>query len=559
MLNRIETNENESLNFLYRIYINNDNYKKSIESFTKYKDYKELIDKTNMMKMNIKDISKLYDAFITLCMMYIEFDEKSPDCNQCSKYADEFVKKYNKLNNDSDIAKDSPYYRLLSTLSNDYDNFKKYCNSKGGKCEKYPSLTSIENMQNPAHSYGQISEDTSSSSSITTRLFTVLSIFGAIGFFLGISYKCKRFENVRKWISDELIDGNYQFKDDKFLNNDCNSNKFSNNYCNNNSNNLSSFCNNNISQSDLNKISAGCLYLLDEFIKGCGVNPPPARNNINIVDYILIWLGYMINLKYSEESNIMACFSSAYTHDCDKYNKKIDELTDYKDYENYKDIIDKKWYLLDMDSNIISNLYEAFKLLCEMYTEFDENKENCTNCSEKAEDFFKIYKELNDPNNAKYSDYCQVLSTLSNDYKNLKNKYNSLPEIDTTETDAKCSEKNSKQGSEQLYAQGSEHLYAQGSEHLYAQGSEHLYAQGSEDTSSSSSIASKLIPVLLIFAAIAIFFGISYKEIYNTFNIFILVFVIWISETISKTKIKRKAKKCKEENESLINYSEYDD
>ncbi|ETB58523.1 hypothetical protein YYC_03892 [Plasmodium yoelii 17X] len=113
MLNRIETNENESLNFLYSIYINNDNYKKSIENFTEYKDYKELIDKTDMMKMNIKDISKLYDAFITLCMMYIEFDEKSPDCNQCSKHADEFVKKYNKLNNDSDIAKDSPYYRLL--------------------------------------------------------------------------------------------------------------------------------------------------------------------------------------------------------------------------------------------------------------------------------------------------------------------------------------------------------------------------------------------------------------------------------------------------------------
>ncbi|EAA20066.1 putative yir3 protein, partial [Plasmodium yoelii yoelii] len=172
MLNRIDNKEKQSLTFFYDIYIKNENYKKPISSFTKYKDYKELIDETNMMKMDIKDISKLYDAFTTLCMMYIEFDEKSPDCNKCSKYADEFVKKYNKLNNDSDIAKDSPYYRLLSTLSNDYDNFKKYCNSKGGKCEKYPSLTSIENMQTPAHSYGQISEDTSSSSSITTRLFT---------------------------------------------------------------------------------------------------------------------------------------------------------------------------------------------------------------------------------------------------------------------------------------------------------------------------------------------------------------------------------------------------
>ncbi|EAA21713.1 hypothetical protein, partial [Plasmodium yoelii yoelii] len=79
----------------------------------------------------------------------------------------------------------------------------------------------------------------------------------------------------------------------------------------------------------------------------------------------------------------------------------------------------------------------------------------------------------------------------------------------------------------------------------------------------SSSITSKLIPILSILVAIPIFLGIAYKvnnkELKNYFHYiyanndkqnhiflhFILVFVIWISETISKTTFKRKAKKIK--------------
>ncbi|EAA20279.1 putative yir4 protein, partial [Plasmodium yoelii yoelii] len=237
---------------------------------------------------------------------------------------------------------------------------------------------------------------------------------------------CKKFQDVRNAISDELGDNKtYQFKDNIFLNNYCDNVDFS-----------SSFCNNNF-QSDFDKISAGCVYLLDEFIKECGVDPSLAKNNINIVDYILIWLSYMINLKYSEEENIITCFYSAYIHECDKYKKKIDKLTDYKDY---KDIIDKKWYLLNMDSNNASKFYKAFKLLCEMYTDFDEKKKDCTNYSEKANEFVKQYEELYEEyNSTNDSSYKQVLCTLSTDYDNLIKKCNdtqcckssSLPTIET--------------------------------------------------------------------------------------------------------------------------------
>ncbi|CDS44698.1 YIR protein, partial [Plasmodium yoelii] len=296
---------------------------------------------------------------------------------------------------------------------------------------------------------------------------------------------CKRFKNIWDTFPDELDNTeNYKFKDFGILNNNCNNNKFSNNYCNN-IDFSDSYCNIDF-KSDFDKISAGCLYLLDEFIKDCGVDPPPARNNINIVDYILIWLSYMLTLKESEKDNT-TCFYSTYIYYCDKYNTGINGFTDYK---NYKELIDNKIAMYGMDSNILSNFYKAFKLLCEMYTEFDENTPNCATCSEKADNFVKIYKELNDPDNIKYSGYCQAWSTLSNDYKNLKNKYKNydfLPEIDTTQSDAKCSEQTSKKTD----VAG--------------------YEQFSEDTSSSSSIANKLIPVLLIFAAIPIFLGIAYK------------------------------------------------
>ncbi|SCL83113.1 BIR protein [Plasmodium berghei] len=200
-----QVGDKSNLQYFYDMYIQgSDKYKNSITYIEGYNNYKDLIDKTNMMNMDMRIISKFYDAFNKLCMMYIEFDEQSTNCKNCLKYADEFVKKYNELNNDSDIIKDSPYYKLLSRLSNDYDNFKK-------KYNDFPSLPTIETTNNSVQSYGQVfeqtgqssehavqknvqsSEDTSSSSSITNKLLLVLSIFGAISFFLGISYKYSLF------------------------------------------------------------------------------------------------------------------------------------------------------------------------------------------------------------------------------------------------------------------------------------------------------------------------------------------------------------------------------
>ncbi|CDS45015.1 PIR protein [Plasmodium yoelii] len=295
---------------------------------------------------------------------------------------------------------------------------------------------------------------------------------------------CKRFKNVWNAFPDTLDNSkNYQFNDFVLLNNNCNHNKFSNNSCNNND-----------FQSDLDRISAGCLYLLDEFIKDCGLLPPPARNNTNIVDYILIWLRYMLNLNKTIKNNNINDFYNAYINNCDKYKVQISELNDY-DYGNYKELIDTKKYLFNMDDHIISNFYKAFKLLCELDDDEDgdgdddENKD-CKKYSEDNNEFFKKYKELeNDSDITGNNSYKQLLLNLSKDYDNLKKEC-----TDAQERKLKADTDTNKQ---QYPIEGTEHIGETG--------------EISEDTSSSSSIASKLIPVLLIFTAIPIFLGIVYK------------------------------------------------
>ncbi|VTZ82006.1 PIR protein [Plasmodium yoelii] len=310
---------------------------------------------------------------------------------------------------------------------------------------------------------------------------------------------CEKFQEVRNSLSDELSSGSYKFNDVEFLN---------------------KYCDSNTCQSDLDKISAGCLYLLDQFYKNGGILPPPAKNNINIVDYILIWLNYMLNLGKSKEKDNIQDFYRDYIYNYDKYKMEINELSDY---DNYKKLLDKKNDVLNMDSKIVPKLYKAFKSLCEMYTEFDENKEDCTNYSEKAKEFVKQYEKLyEDYNKTKDSSYKKVLCTLSADYDNLIKKCNDtqccktspLPTIETEKIPENCSE--------------------QTSEKTYGTGYDELSGEISEVTLSESSLVSKLFIVLSIFGAIAIFLGISYK--YSLFG---------FRKRFQKQKLREKLKNVK--------------
>ncbi|CDS44343.1 PIR protein [Plasmodium yoelii] len=211
MLNLKEQFGKTNLQYFYEIYIQGgDQYKNSITGVTGYNSYKDLIDnKIDLINMDMSIVPKLYDAFYTLCMMYLEFDEESRNCSKNSGRAKEFVEKYEYLKKNYSITKNSPYYKLLSTLSKDYDNFKKKCSDVS--CKDIPPLQSIEkteiNVNLSEHSKltsVQTSEDASSSSSITNNLFIVLSIFGAIAFFLGISYKYSLFGFRKRFQKQKL-------------------------------------------------------------------------------------------------------------------------------------------------------------------------------------------------------------------------------------------------------------------------------------------------------------------------------------------------------------------
>ncbi|CDU16601.1 hypothetical protein YYC_05533 [Plasmodium yoelii 17X] len=296
---------------------------------------------------------------------------------------------------------------------------------------------------------------------------------------------CKRFKNVRDWISDESKDKeNYEIKDDTFLNN---------------------YCENNRCQTDFDLISAGCLYLLNQFYSDSGVLPRPSKSNPYIVDYILIWLSYMLNLTNSKEKDNITSFYNNYINNCSKYNTEISELMyNDHDYDNYKGLIDKRKEFLDKNSNIVSKFYQALKLLCNLYNELDYSNKNCEKYLEDNSEFFKKYEELkNDYDITNSSLYKEMLSTLSTDYENFKKECKNILFFLSKEAEQK-----SKQTLARISGQDVDNWGQYSEQYVDDSGQD---AHNSDVASSSSSIVSKLIPVLLIFGAIPIFLGIAYK------------------------------------------------
>ncbi|ETB59958.1 hypothetical protein YYC_03308 [Plasmodium yoelii 17X] len=250
---------------------------------------------------------------------------------------------------------------------------------------------------------------------------------------------------------------------------------------------------------ELDIINAGCLWLFEQNIANRIDNLTNEQVNAFII-YIMIWLNYMLNLKKDEKNNLSDFYeehiknNSHYTICTNDDNDCNSTLKNNLGYENFKDVIFKNMDFSNIDFEDISKFYEAFKLLCKIHTEYNENNLECTKYLEYANKIVDKFKELNGNSSVtRNTSYSQVWSTLSTDYDNLKNKYNgtncmnipSLPSIKRTQN----------------------------------------HIQSSGVTSSSLSIVNKLIIALSIFGAIAFFLGISYK---------------------------RKDKKYKEENESII-------
>ncbi|CDS44125.1 YIR protein, partial [Plasmodium yoelii] len=204
---------------------------------------------------------------------------------------------------------------------------------------------------------------------------------------------CKKFQDLRNSLSDNLnASGSYEFTNEDDFKDYCTGNK----------------CND-----DTGKISAGCLYLLDAFFKDNSVFNSVAKSNINIVEYIIIWLSYMLIFTPIYENTSIEPFYKKYINNDNKYNQEINDVTAYT---SYKDLIYKKENLMSISIIDMYIFYDAFILLCDMYIKLEKNS-NCDNYLEKAKNFVEIYDVLNeDYYSGKGSPYNQLLSTLSNDY-----------------------------------------------------------------------------------------------------------------------------------------------
>ncbi|CAD2097670.1 CIR protein PIR protein [Plasmodium vinckei brucechwatti] len=161
-----------NLNNFYTDHIEkNNDYNKKIKD-NGSSTYKEIIDKKKDL-MNTNEISKFNGPFSILVLLYNEIKKNKTSCEKCSQKANEFVQNFKELNEDSNINGNSSCRKLLSTLSNDYDNFKIYFSEKCNDCNDLPTLPKIKTP--------------------LTKLIPVLSTFPVIPVFLGIAYKYSLF------------------------------------------------------------------------------------------------------------------------------------------------------------------------------------------------------------------------------------------------------------------------------------------------------------------------------------------------------------------------------
>ncbi|ETB60834.1 hypothetical protein YYC_02138, partial [Plasmodium yoelii 17X] len=168
-----------------------------------YNNFKEVIVKNmDFSNIDFEDISKFYEAFKLFCKMYSELSEDNIECTKYLEYANSIVDKFKQLNENSSATRKSPYSQVWSTLSTDYENFKKDYNvTNCMNIPSFPSIKTTQHVQNhedhSEHDSAQNSSVTSSSLSIVKKLILALSIFSAITIFLGIFYKVnnKKFKN----------------------------------------------------------------------------------------------------------------------------------------------------------------------------------------------------------------------------------------------------------------------------------------------------------------------------------------------------------------------------
>ncbi|CAD2083636.1 CIR protein PIR protein [Plasmodium vinckei lentum] len=156
-----------NLNYFYTNHIEKNEYYNMKINGDGSPTYKAIIDKKkDLMNMNNNERSKFNVLFSILFLLYNENKKNNMDCINHSTKANEFADQFKELNDDSNINGNASYSRLLSTLSDDYNNLI-------NKCPNFPPLPKVKTPP--------------------SKLIPVLSVFPVIPVFLGIAYKYSLF------------------------------------------------------------------------------------------------------------------------------------------------------------------------------------------------------------------------------------------------------------------------------------------------------------------------------------------------------------------------------
>ncbi|CDS44118.1 PIR protein [Plasmodium yoelii] len=174
---------------------------------------------------------------------------------------------------------------------------------------------------------------------------------------------------------------------------------------------LSMYCPDDNCSSDEEKIISGFILLLNMF----------GEENINsdkLVEYAILWLSYKLNQKTESGTTILNDF---YTKIIKKNSKYNEHITTDSSNKIYMDVIENKIKSMDMTIKDISNFYDPFKSLCNVYSELDPEKTQCKTCLENAGEFFEKYEKLkNGLDITKGESYSELWFSLSKDYEKFK-------------------------------------------------------------------------------------------------------------------------------------------
>ncbi|VTZ73142.1 PIR protein [Plasmodium yoelii] len=172
-----------------------------------------------------------------------------------------------------------------------------------------------------------------------------------------------------------------------------------------------------ICSSDEEQIICGFIILLNALDEG-------SIDSDKLVEYAILWLSYKLNQKKENGTTRLNDFHTGHIKQNGCYNKQI-AAGSGSGKKIHMGVIDTKIESMNIDIKDISNFYDAFKSLCNMYSEIGAEDYQCNKCLENAGELFEKYEKLKNALDInKGSSYLQLLSSLSNDYKNFENEYN---------------------------------------------------------------------------------------------------------------------------------------